>query len=100
MSMEKMSYNVSAYYPTEIILKNHLKAPLRLSSGINHGRKRPCYETNDKESGVRKMYKKKKCSCGLCKLHKRGGANRWKEKEKAQLKRFARAVAAKKFDDV
>jgi hypothetical protein len=32
---------VSAYYAAEIMLKNHLKAPLKLSFGINHGRKRP-----------------------------------------------------------
>jgi hypothetical protein len=41
--------------------------------------------SGSKESGVRKMYKQKQCSCGLCKQHKRGGAKRWKEKEKAQL---------------
>jgi len=46
------------------------------------------------------MYKNKKRSCPLCKPHKRGGANRWKVKEKAELKRFAHAVAEKKFDEV
>ncbi len=49
---------------------------------------------------MRKMYKNKKRSCPLCKPHKRGGAIRWKEKEKIALKRFARAVAEKKFEVV
>ena len=49
---------------------------------------------------MRKMYKNKKRSCPLCKPYKRGCAIRWKEKEKAALKRFAHAVAEKKFDEV
>jgi hypothetical protein len=49
---------------------------------------------------MRKMYKNKRRSCQLCKPHKRGWANRWKEKEKVELKRFTRAVAEKKFDEV
>ncbi len=36
---------------------------------------------------MRKRYKNKtKSTCGLCKPHKRGWANRWKEKEFFKLK--------------
>ena len=56
--------------------------------------------SNIKECEMRKMYKNKKRSCPLCKPYKRGCAIRWKEKEKAALKRFTRAVAEKKFDEV
>ena len=58
------------------------------------------YLSNLKEHVMRKMYKNKKRSCPLCKPYKRGCAIRWKEKEKAALKRFAHAVAEKKFDEV
>lgn len=46
------------------------------------------------------MYKNKKRSCAMCKAHKRGGECSWKAKDKDALKRFARAVAKKKFDEV
>ena len=46
------------------------------------------------------MYKNKKCCCKMCKAHKRGWAHRWKEKDKDALKRFARAVVKKKFDEL
>lgn len=35
---------------------------------------------------MRKQTKKKRCSCKLCKPHKMGCANRWKDREQAQLK--------------
>lgn len=35
---------------------------------------------------MRKRYKNKKKSCGLCKPHKRGWSNRWKDKEMQKLK--------------
>jgi len=34
---------------------------------------------------MRKQYKNKKKSCGLCKPHKRGWANRWSVKDKRDL---------------
>lgn len=37
---------------------------------------------------MRKRYKEKKESCGLCKPHKKGWQNRWKEREKEQLKEY------------
>lgn len=35
---------------------------------------------------MRKRYKNKKRSCGLCKPHKRGFANRWKAKDLQTLR--------------
>lgn len=35
---------------------------------------------------MRKQYKKKKRSCGMCKPHKRGITNRWKVSERAKRK--------------
>jgi len=35
---------------------------------------------------MRKQYKNKKRSCGLCKPHKKGWTNRWKNKDKVQLR--------------
>jgi hypothetical protein len=67
---------------------------------MRHNKRPATCLSSIKEFGVRKMYKNKKRSCPLCKPHKRGYTNRWKEKEKAELKRFARAVAQKKFDEV
>jgi len=40
---------------------------------------------------MRKRLKNKKCSCKLCKPHKRGWDNRWKEKVEAKLKQYERA---------
>lgn len=37
---------------------------------------------------MRKRLKKKKHSCGLCKPHKLGWMNRWKEKEFVRMKEF------------
>ena len=37
---------------------------------------------------MRKMLKKKKRSCPLCKPHKMGGVNRWKTKELVEIKEF------------
>ena len=34
---------------------------------------------------MRKRYKNKKKSCGLCKPHKRGWTNRWSAKDKRDL---------------
>jgi hypothetical protein len=34
---------------------------------------------------MRKQYKNKKKSCGLCKPHKRGWVNRWSVKDKRDL---------------
>lgn len=47
---------------------------------------------------MRKMYKKKRRCCAMCKAHKRNGDCRWKGKEKEAMKRFARAQAEKKLD--
>ena len=35
---------------------------------------------------ARKRSKNKRHSCGICKPHKRGGANRWKPKDEMLLK--------------
>lgn len=37
---------------------------------------------------MRKMYKKKKRSCAMCKPHKMQGEHRWKPKEEQALKAF------------
>jgi len=37
---------------------------------------------------MRKSLKKKKHSCGLCKPHKLGLSNRWKEKDFVAMKSF------------
>ncbi len=37
---------------------------------------------------MRKRYKNKKYSCKLCKPHKMGLSNRWKNKELAERKEF------------
>lgn len=37
---------------------------------------------------MRKQLKHKKRACGLCKPFKRGWQNRWKPKEKDELKKF------------
>jgi len=37
---------------------------------------------------MRKRFKKKKHSCGLCKPHKLAFSNRWKEKDFAAMKDF------------
>ena len=37
------------------------------------------------EKTMRKQYKTKKRSCGLCKPHKRGWINRWSAKDKRDL---------------
>ncbi len=39
---------------------------------------------------MRKRFKMKKHSCGLCKPHKVGGANRWNAKELVLLKIYER----------
>jgi len=41
---------------------------------------------------MRKRLKNKLRSCGMCKPHKRGKANRWKKKEEARLKEWERIV--------
>lgn len=43
---------------------------------------------------MRKRYKKKQRSCVLCKPHKMGLANRWKNKDLVKLKEFERAKAS------
>ncbi len=40
---------------------------------------------------MRKRLKNKKCCCAMCKRHKRGWDNRWKNKEEARLKRYEQA---------
>jgi hypothetical protein len=34
---------------------------------------------------MRKQYKTKKRSCGLCKPHKKGWVNRWKAKDREEI---------------
>ena len=39
---------------------------------------------------MRKRYKIKKRSCGVCKPHKKGGAPRWDNRELVRLKEYER----------
>lgn len=56
---------------------------------------------------MRKQYKEKKRSCGLCKPHKKGYTKRWKKRDEARMKeveaelrRFRRfGVPASEEDD-
>jgi hypothetical protein len=41
---------------------------------------------------MRKQYKIKKRSCGLCKPHKQGWDNRWKAKDKAVMHRTEQEI--------
>lgn len=41
---------------------------------------------------MRKQYKKKKRSCPICKPHKTGATNRWKNKERAKMKSAEREM--------
>lgn len=45
------------------------------------------------EETMRKRYKRKRRSCALCKLHKRGWAKRWSEREDERLRRWERERA-------
>jgi hypothetical protein len=44
-----------------------------------------CIIRENDEKTMRKQYKNKKKSCGLCKPHKRGWVNRWSVKDKRDL---------------
>ncbi|MFZ3122153.1 MAG: hypothetical protein WA104_02135 [Thermodesulfovibrionales bacterium] len=41
---------------------------------------------------MRKQYKTKKRSCGLCKPHKKGWDNRWKPKDTAGMRQAEREI--------
>jgi len=41
---------------------------------------------------MRKQYKTKKRSCGLCKPHKKGLDNRWKTKDRAGMSRVEKEI--------
>ncbi|WP_170161082.1 hypothetical protein [Methylocaldum marinum] len=43
---------------------------------------------------MRKRYKLKRRSCGLCKPHKRGWDNRWKAKDQLLMERAEKEIRA------
>lgn len=49
---------------------------------------------------MRKQMKKKKRSCGLCKPHKKGMDNRWKYKDREELKQWGKIKSSESWSDV